>query len=156
MSKLIFIIDSISTQACQTPTKIANLYMNRFSIDENAAFEVIAAESFSATEDHLEPNFVGTRLSDEDIIDDLAIKTLDNFEKSTSLIEETLKKANLFEKNLNLSSKFKTNIHLIYCGNPFNWISGSPSEELQPTSLARIIEKISIFDLRISLNQLTP
>ena len=94
--------------------------MNRFSIDENAAFEVIAAESFSATEDHLEPNFVGTRLSDEDIIDDLAIKTLDNFEKSTSLIEETLKKANLFEKNLNLSSKFKTNIHFIYCGNPFN------------------------------------
>ena len=124
MSKLIFIIDSIATQACQTPTKIANLYMNRFAIDEDAAFEVIAVESFSATEDHLEPSFVGTRLSNEDIIEDLAVKTSDNLERSTILIEETLNKANLFEKYLNLSSKLKTNIHLIYCGNPFNWISG--------------------------------
>ena len=120
MSKLIFIIDAIDTHACHTPTKIANWYMNRFAIDEDAAFEVIAIESFSATEDHLEPSWI----SNEDFIDDLTIKIFDNFDRSKSAIEETLTKANLFEKYLDLFPKLKTNIHLIYCGNPFNWISG--------------------------------
>ena len=127
MSKLIFIIDAIDTQTCHTPTKIANWYMNRFAIDEDAAFEVIAIESFSATEDHLEPSWISKLELDihyKEFIDDLTIKTFDNFDRSKSAIEETLTKANLFEKDLNLFPKLKTNIHLIYCGNPFNWISG--------------------------------
>ena len=126
MSKLIFIIDAIDTQTCHTPTKIANWYMNRFAIDEDAAFEVIAVESFSATEDHLEPSspYQLAHPYSEDFIDDLTIKTFDNFDRSKSAIEESLTKANLFEKDLDLFPKLKTNIHLIYCGNPFNWISG--------------------------------
>ena len=120
MSKLIFITDVISTKACQNPTKIAHLYMNRFAIDEDAAFEIIAVESFSATETHLEPNFG----SEPKFVDELAMKTLENFDRSKSVIEKALNIANQFEKNLNLPSHDKLNIHLIYAGNPFNWISG--------------------------------
>ena len=150
MSKLIFIIDAIDTQTCHTPTKIANWYMNRFAIDEDAAFEVIAIESFSATEDHLESSW----RSDKDFINDLTIKTFDNFDRSKNAIEETLTKAILFEKNLDLFPKLKTNIHLIYCGNPFNWISGLDwvSKELQLTCLELKAGIIDIVNLKTVQN----
>ena len=133
MSKLIFITDAISTEAYQNPTKIAYLYMNRFAIDEDAAFEIIAVEFFTATETHLEPNFgfFKPEVSEDDFVDELAMKTFENFDRSRNVILKTLNMANQFEKNLDLPSHDQLNIHLIYSGNPFNWISGLDGVSLE-------------------------
>ena len=40
MQKIVLFIDP-SEEAWQTPSKIGNLFMNRFAVDEDAAFEIL-------------------------------------------------------------------------------------------------------------------
>ena len=56
MSKLVFIVDMIASQACQNPVKIMHIYMNRFAIDENASFEIISVQTLMYQEINLSPS----------------------------------------------------------------------------------------------------
>ena len=56
MQKIVLFIEP-SEEAWQTPSKIGNLFMNRFAVDEDAAFEILkifelenSSDSMSAEE----------------------------------------------------------------------------------------------------------
>ena len=134
MSKLIFIADMITSQACQTPVKMMHMYMNRFAIDEAAAFEIISVETLSVRDIILTPTdrrkfFLDSKhigenrdVSEQEYLYDLTKRTFENVEQIEYVIESSLQTAEEFENELDLKKSSRINIHLIYAGNAFNWM----------------------------------
>ena len=124
MSKLIFIADLIASQACQTPVKIMNMYMNRFAIDENASFEIISVETLTGHEINPSPQ---EKQEVSELVSELSLsfisqQTFENFKKIERAIKSSLHMAMEFENELDLKKSDWMNIHLIYAGNALNWM----------------------------------
>ena len=135
MSKLVFIVDMIASQACKNPVKIMHIYMNRFAIDENASFEIISVQTLMYQEINLSPSdgpgefFLKSKVtgeeqevSQQEFLDDINQGTVENLKPIEHAIESSLHKANEFENELDLNNYDLMNTHLIYSGNAFNWM----------------------------------
>ena len=148
----------ITSQACQHPVKMMHMYMNRFAIDEAAAFEIISVETLIAQKIKLSPSegsskwFLDSKQigSDQDVsryIYDLTLMqtTVDNVKRMGLVISSSLRRAKRFEIDYGLKKSDRVRIHLIYSGNAFNWTDVMGHDfrnDISPDKFQRVVKDV--------------
>ena len=136
MKNLIFLIEPSENEFI-TPIKISNLYLNRFAVDEDAAFEIIGV--YDMPKSKLEIPYENS----ENFENEISEENINHFSKEN--LEEDLEILDFAFKNIIPKWTPATDYHIIYAG--FKFITRYAEPEKMNPVIVKIMENLKLKSL---------